>query len=83
VNAKIWFLFFSYNYVLWWGTIANGYYLLEYFEILSKLKFTSITVTLDVESETHNKRRCLDDVSPTYDEILLGMDKYLGNGMPI
>jgi len=62
---------------------TNGYYLLEYFDILARLKISKITVTLDGDESTHNKRRYLADGGPTFNKIIKGIDKYLQNGINI
>lgn len=65
------------------GMYTNGYHLLDFFDILSKLKFDSLIVTLDGDEHTHNSRRFLADGSPTFDRIVLGIEKFLENGTPI
>ena len=62
---------------------TNGYYLLEFFDILSKLNISNIMVTLDGEEKTHNSRRCLVNGKATYQKIISGIQKYLENGVPI
>ena len=62
---------------------TNGYYLEEFFDLLSPLKFSYITVTLDGDEDTHNSRRYLANGKPTFQKIMKGIEKYLENGMPI
>jgi len=63
--------------------ITNGYYLLEFFDLLSPLNFSYIMVTLDGSEDTHNSRRYLANGEPTFQKIMLGIEKYLSNGIPI
>jgi len=63
--------------------ITNGYYLEEFFDLLSQITIASVMVTLDGEEETHNKRRYLPNGKPTYKKIIAGIEKYLDNGIPI
>ena len=62
---------------------TNGYYLEEFFDLLSPLKFSSIMVTLDGDEKSHNSRRYLANGKPTYQKIMQGIQKYLENRMPI
>jgi len=66
-----------------YGMYTNGYYLLDFFDILSKVKIDRIIVTLDGEKHTHDNRRFTADGSPTFDKIMQGIEKYLGNKIPI
>jgi len=66
-----------------YSMFTNGYYLSEYFDLLSQIKISDITVTLDGDEEAHNKRRHLADGSPTYKKIMHGVEMYLSNGIPI
>ncbi|MCL2400736.1 MAG: radical SAM protein [Defluviitaleaceae bacterium] len=62
---------------------TNGYYLEEFFELLSPLKIAFIMVTLDGEEATHNSRRYLANGNPTFQKIMAGIHKYLENDIPI
>ena len=62
---------------------TNGYYLLEFYDILSTVQIEKIVVTLDGEEQAHNSRRFLADGSPTFEKILLGIEKFLENGIAI
>ena len=62
---------------------TNGYYLLEFFDILHELTFESITVTLDGDEEAHNSRRFLAGGGPTFHKILQGIERYLEGGIKI
>jgi len=62
---------------------TNGYYLEEFFDLLSPLNFSSIMVTLDGDEDTHNSRRFLANGKPTFSKIMKGIGKYLENDIPI
>ena len=62
---------------------TNGYYLVEFFDMLSKLDILHIMVTLDGEEGTHNSRRFLLDGSPSFEKIMQGIELYLKNKIPI
>lgn len=63
--------------------ITNGYYLLEFYDLLSSLDIMKIIVTLDGEEEDHNKRRFLEGGRPTFQKIMQGVEHYLDASMPI
>lgn len=63
--------------------ITNGYYLLEYFDLLKDLRIDKIQVTLDGTREQHNKNRPLANGNETFDKIYKGIEKYLTNGKHI
>ena len=63
--------------------ITNGYYLEEFFDLLSQAKILNIMVTLDGGEEAHNSRRYLANGKPTYSKIVAGVEKYLSHGIPI
>ena len=62
---------------------TNGYYLLEFFDVLSKVKVSDVMVTLDGDEKTHDSRRFLANGEPTYQKIMIGIQKYIENGIPI
>ena len=62
---------------------TNGYYLVEFFDLLSTIKISEIMVTLDGEEDAHNKRRYLANGAPTFQKIMQGIQKYLENNIPV
>lgn len=66
-----------------YNIITNGYYLEEFFDLLSKINISDIMVTLDGEEKTHNRRRYLANGKPTYKKIMAGIKKCLENNIPI
>lgn len=62
---------------------SNGYYLLEYIDILKSIKISCITVTLDGPSQIHDTRRYLPNGKPTYEKILNGIKTCLENKINI
>jgi len=62
---------------------TNGYYLRDFFDIISKLKIEHITVTLDGDEDAHDKRRYLEDGSGTFKKIINGIEYYLENKINI
>ena len=62
---------------------TNGYYLLEFFDLLKSIDISFIQVTLDGAESTHNSRRYLANGSPTYDKIMRGIIKCLENEIKI
>lgn len=62
---------------------TNGYYLEEFFGLLSKIQISHIMVTLDGEEKTHNSRRFLANGKPTYKKIMDGIKKCLENNIHI
>ena len=62
---------------------TNGYYLEEFFDLLSKINLSQVKVTLDGEEETHNSRRYLANKEPTYQKVMAGIKKYLENQIPV
>lgn len=58
---------------------TNGYYLEEYFPLLSMLDSCEIAVTLDGEEEMHNKTRVLRNGKGTYEKIIKGMELFLNH----
>ncbi len=63
--------------------VTNGYALLDYMDILKDAPIREIQVTLDGTSYMHNKRRFLKDGSPTFNNIVEGIDACLANHLPI
>ena len=66
-----------------YNVTTNGYYLEEFFDVLSRINISSIMVTLDGEEDTHNSRRYLANGKPTFHKIIVGIEKYLENNIPI
>ncbi|MCL1996424.1 MAG: radical SAM protein [Defluviitaleaceae bacterium] len=66
-----------------YNIITNGYYLVEYFDLLSQLNIEKIMVTLDGDEDTHNSKRYLADGGPTFQKIMQGIEKFLDGGIPI
>jgi len=66
-----------------YAIITNGYYLEEFFDLISKVNISGIMITLDGDEETHNKRRYLANGKPTYSKIMAGIEKCLENDIPI
>jgi uncharacterized protein len=66
-----------------YSAISNGYYLLEYIDILKSIDIINIQVTIDGSKEVHNKSRCLLNGSPTYDKIMDGIKACVENKIPI
>lgn len=51
--------------------VTNGYYLTKNMaKLLKSLHVNYVQVTLDGDKETHDKRRCLVDGTPTFDRII-------------
>jgi uncharacterized protein len=63
--------------------VTNGYNLIDYIDILKKVKIREIQVTLDGMPEVHNKRRYLKDGSKTFGRIVEGIDACLRENIPI
>ena len=66
-----------------YSIVTNGYYIVEFFDILSDMPISQITVTLDGEEKTHNERRCLPNGEPTFDKIMTGIALCLKQGFPV
>lgn len=62
---------------------TNGYYLIDFFDILKDLNISYIMVTLDGDQNYHDSKRYLANGNPTYQKIMLGIKKYLENRIPI
>lgn len=62
---------------------TNGFYVLEFRDILSRIKISNIMITLDGSRERHNKTRILksDKNSGTYDKIIEGINWLLKNNI--
>ena len=63
--------------------VTNGFALVDYMDILKDAPIREIQVTLDGTSYMHNKRRFLKDGSPTFNNIVEGIDACLANHLPI
>ncbi|QSX05564.1 radical SAM protein [Sedimentibacter sp. zth1] len=62
---------------------TNGYYLKEYMDVLINIKVEFIQVTLDGDSNIHNKTRILKNGGQTFDKIMEGIDLCLKNNISI
>lgn len=62
---------------------TNGYYLEEFFDLLSTANIQRILVTLDGEEDAHDSRRFLESGERTFKKITDGVSKYLEAGIPI
>lgn len=62
---------------------TNGYYLMEYMDLLSKIDIAQILITLDGKEATHNSRRVLANGKPTFGKIMEGIERCLAQGMAI
>ena len=63
--------------------VTNGYYLVEYIDLLRRNTIKEIQVTLDGLATIHNTRRKLKNGAKTFDKIVQGIDKALENSMPV
>jgi len=63
--------------------VTNGYYVMEYFDLLIQLKIIRLCIVIDGKEETHNSRRILADGGPTYQKIMQGIEKCLENGINV
>lgn len=65
------------------SAVTNGYDLVEYIDLLKKVKVKEIQITLDGSREVHDSRRGTANKRGTFDRIVSGMEKAVENGMPI
>lgn len=63
--------------------ITNGYYLMDFYDLLNKYEIQMFTITLDGDKEIHDKQRCLKNRAGTFDRIMKSIDYYLNNGKNI
>lgn len=63
--------------------ITNGYYLVEFIDVLKKMNLSNIMVTLDGPEEIHNKTRILKNGKKTYSKIMQGIELCLKNKIAI
>jgi len=63
--------------------VTNGYYLEEYFPVLSKGKIREVQVTLDGTESVHNNRRFLKGGGGTFDKIVKGIDTCLKDNIDV
>ena len=63
--------------------ITNGYYLVEFIDVLKKMNLSNIMVTLDGPEEIHNKTRILKNGTETYRKIMQGVELCLKNKIAI
>jgi len=63
-----------------YAIITNGYYVLEFMDILKKMRIDYIQITLDGTEEVHNRSRCLANGEPTFAKIMAGIEKCLQAG---
>lgn len=66
-----------------YSIITNGYYLVEFFDVLKNIEITNIQITLDGEKDLHNKSRYLKNGDGTFDKIMTGIKLYAENKIPI
>ena len=66
-----------------YSSTTNGYYLLEYFDLLSGLDIQNIMVTLDGPEDIHNRTRILKGGGKTYSKIIEGINLYLNHNILI
>lgn len=66
-----------------YSAITNGFYLEEYMDLLSTVRFTNIQVTLDGTEEKHNETRFQVKGQPTYGKIISGIQKCLSADIPV
>lgn len=62
---------------------TNGYYLLEFSDLLRKLNVQNVMVTLDGPEDLHNKTRKLKNGEGTYSKIMQGIRTCLMHSIPI
>jgi len=65
------------------AVVTNGYLLEEYLDLLGLAHLREIQVTLDGVGALHNKRRPLHGGGPTFDKIVVGIDRALVRDIPI
>ena len=61
--------------------ITNGYYLEEFADLLATMNLDFISVTIDGDEATHNRKRFLANGKPTYKKIINGIEKCLKKGI--
>ena len=66
-----------------YAVITNGYHLLDYFDLFSRIEVANIQVTIDGTELQHNKTRHLINGSPTYQRIVEGVEAYVTAGIPV
>ena len=66
-----------------YSVVTNGYYLLEFIDLLKNLNILNIQITLDGDEDTHNKSRTLRNGGPTFVRILKGIEEGLKAGLRI
>ncbi|HEY9245938.1 MAG TPA: SPASM domain-containing protein [Candidatus Methanoperedens sp.] len=64
---------------------TNGYYLLEYLDLISQYSgfINQIQITLDGPPHIHNQRRVLWGGEPTFDRLIAGIGEFLQMDLPI
>ena len=63
--------------------VTNGYYLVEYTDLLKAASVREIQITLDGLEKLHNLRRPLKGGGPTFSQIVKGIDTSLELGFPV
>lgn len=66
-----------------YSLITNGYNIIEYMDILTKINVTNIQITLDGDREKHNSTRHLINGKGTYDKIIEGIKLCVKNKIPV
>ena len=65
------------------AVVTNGYDLLEYVDILTRASIKEIQVTLDGSKEIHDQRRGMANGKGTFDQIVMGIEYALEQGITI
>ena len=65
------------------AVVSNGYHLPDYIPIFKTANIREIQITLDGTEEIHNRRRPLKNGSPTFHQIVQGIDLALHENMPV
>jgi len=65
------------------AVVTNGYTLPDYLDILQRASIREIQVTLDGVGDVHDRRRPLHDGSPTFRNVVEGINQALKAGFPV
>ena len=65
------------------AVVTNGYDLVDYIDVLQKVKVKEIQVTLDGSQTVHDTRRATANKKGTYNRIVNGIQAAITAGMPI
>lgn len=69
------------NYEL--AAVTNGYDLIDYIDILKKVRIKEIQFTLDGSKDIHDNRRATANKKGTFDRIVAGIEAAVNNKMPV